>query len=285
MTKEKKKPKQCRNWVFTDFKNDSEFLKNMYSEYQDIIRYIIWGEEVCPTSGKKHKQGWIQFFNKKRLRGVQKLFAHKIHVEQQYGSAYQNDKYCSKDGKVYKFGKFISQGHRTDIENIKKIIDNGANMYEVANTNFNVYLQYGRGLEKYKNMVDKIKRKGFRKLHVEVLYGETDIGKTRLAMESKDAYKIEGAMKWWDGYEGEKCLIIDEYNNDVPITKLLGILDGYELRLPIKGGFTYANWDKVIITMNLTKEQLHPMAKEVHRRALFRRIHKYTDLCAGEGLR
>ena len=134
-------------------------------------------------------------------------------------------------------------------------------------------------MKEYKTMIDKEKRKGFRAVETEVLSGPTGCGKTRRAMESDNVYKIEGSsLQWWDGYEGESTILIDEYSNDVPITKLLNILDGYELRLPIKGGFTYANWNKVYITTNLKKSELHNNAKPEHINALNRRITKWSDL-------
>ena len=59
---------QSRNWCFTDF----ELLnfEQIYEENKDLIRYICVGNEICPKTKKKHKQGWIQFINKKRMNGV-----------------------------------------------------------------------------------------------------------------------------------------------------------------------------------------------------------------------
>jgi len=64
--------------------------------------------------------------------------------------------------------------------------------------------------------------------------------------------------------------VIDEYANQVKITRLLGILDGHLLRLNMKGTFGYANWDLVIITTNL--DVLHSKANPLHQDALERRI-------------
>ncbi len=105
---------------------------------------------------------------------------------------------------------------------------------------------------------------------VEIHTGPTGTGKTRACYDS-DAFMIHGdSLDWWDGYCGEKTLVIDEYSNQISLTKLLGILDGYQLRLPIKGGFTYARWTTVKITTNLG--ELHEKAKWEHRCALERRV-------------
>ena len=273
---------QSRNWCFTDF----ELLDwgKIYSNAKDTIRFIRWGQEICPKTKKKHLQGWIQFINKKRLGGAKKACqSKKISIRACRGSEDDNEVYCQKDKKAKSVGDFIVQGQRTDLEQIKKIIDEGATMYNVAQENFQLYVQYGRGLEKYKQMVDKKKRSKFRKVDVVHIHGKTGKGKTRGVFSDDKVdttYKIQGkALQWFDGYDGEETLLIDEYDNDIPITELLGLLDGYQLRLPIKGGFTYANWTKVYITSNIRR--LHRNAKKEHRRALKRRITETINMCRG----
>lgn len=271
------RPIESRNWAFTDFK----FLNwsSIYKEYTDVIRYVVWGKEICPTTGTPHYQGWIQLVNKRRMRPLLKMIGSKdLYIRPCYAPEFNNDKYCAKDGDFKSHGKFISQGYRTDLEAVKNKIDNGATMKEVADENFQMFLQYGRGLAKYKEMVDKECAKEFRQVETHVLYGHTAVGKTRTAME-KATYKIEGnALKWWDGYENDKTILIDEFSNQIPITELLNLLDGYQLRLPIKGGHTYARWTKVFITTNVSIDDWYPNARPMHREALLRRIHTYAEV-------
>lgn len=274
---------QSRNYCFTDFKNiNFDFYEKIYNEYKDIIRYICVGIEICPKTKKQHIQGWIQFFNKKRIGGVKRCLNNKsLHCESMRGTAFDNDKYCSKDKKFKKFGAFIKQGHRSDLEKIKKDIKDGASKEEIMDNNFELYCRYRNGINDYMEIINKKKCAEFRKVKVEYLHGETGTGKTRHAMK-KAKFKIcANDLKWWDGYNGEKCIVIDDYDNDVNITKMLNILDGYQLRLPIKGGFTYANWNKVYITSNLDPDELHIHAKKKHRDALFRRITKVCRFATG----
>lgn len=267
---------RSRNYCFTDFELID--LEKLYIENKDIIRYICWGEEIAPTTGKKHYQGWIQFYNPKRFGSVKKLLGKKIHIEKCKGNEYNNDIYCKKDNNFKKYGKFIKQGQRTDLENIKKNIDNGATKKEIMDNNFETYCRYRNGINDYIKEVNKVCRSNFRNVNVEYVFGETGTGKTKYGM-SMNPFKIEADnLKWWDGYDGEKTILIDEYDNQVNITKMLNLLDGYKLRLPIKGGFTYANWNKVIITSNLKPKQLHKQAKEAHRKALFRRINNIIEM-------
>ncbi len=267
---------QSKNWTFTDY--EFKDWEKLYKE-NDRVRYICYGEEICPKTKKKHLQGWLQLMDKKRLSEIKKVCQSKqMHMEPCFGIESENDKYCKKDGQYSCLGEYITQGKRTDLDGIKKLIDEGKPLLEVANENFPSFIKYHKGFTVYKTMVDKVKRKDFRKVKVVHIWGETGIGKTRKAMEDSNAYKIQGcSMKWWDGYEGEETLIIDDYNDDLKITELLGILDGYQLRLAVKGGFTYANWNKIIITTNY--RSLHKRSRRQHRKALKRRITEVINLC------
>lgn len=272
-----KGPTQSRNYCFTDF--ELLDIAKIYENNSDIIRYVCFGLEICPKTKKEHQQGWIQFTTKRRLGGVKRIMkSKKIHVESCFGSEFDNEKYCSKDGKFKSFGAFISQGQRTDLEGMINLIEQEVPMIEIARSNPATFCQYHNGLTKYKNLVEKENSKVFRNVEVIYIHGTTGTGKTRMAMKEA-TFKIEGsALDWWDGYEGEKTILIDEYDNDVKITKLLNILDGYRLRLPVKGGFTYARWTKVFITSNVEPDDLHGNAKLAHREALERRISKIVCL-------
>ncbi len=252
---------QSKNWTITDF----ELLSwNEIYKASDAIRYICVGKEICPTTKKKHYQGWIQTIKTHRLGGIKKLCrSKKVSLRSCRGTELQNDKYCKKDGLYKTYGEFITQGKRTDLDELRKIIDKGGTLKNIADENFQAFIQYNRGFQEYKKIIDKQLRKDFRKVEVIHIYGETGLGKTRKAMEYPNIYKIQGDhLKWWDGYDGEETILIDDYDDQVPITELLCILDGYQLRLPIKCSFTYANWTKVIITSNIKK--LHSNAKTCH---------------------
>lgn len=276
---EKKKVCQSRNWCFTDF--EMLDFKKIYEQYTDIIRYIGWGKETCPSTGKTHNQGWIQFVNKKRMGGVKKVCqSKKIHLEPCRGDEKANEAYCAKEGNFQSLGVFVTQGQRSDLEQMYKKIKNGATAEELMDENFGLYCRYRGGIKDALEIANKKKCKRFRHVKVEYVHGETGTGKTRWAMEQDpDLFKIHGtSLKWFDGYNGEKTLLIDEYANDVKITKMLGICDGYQLRLPIKGGFTYANWDRVIITSNIHYDDLHFQASQAHRDALKRRVTRVIHM-------
>lgn len=238
------------------------------------VRYAIYGEEICPTTGKKHWQAYIEFYKPVRMAAVKKMYKDKtIHLETRKGSREQARDYCKKENKFYEHGEWIvGQGHRTDLKAIVNQLKNGTKLSELMIEDPKTYCQYRNGLKDIAATITKESTKEFRKVEVTLLTGPTGCGKTRKAMEEAK-YKIQGShLGWWQDYEGEESILIDEYSNDIKITELLALLDGYQLRLNTKGSHTYANWTRVYITTNLKIEELHKDAKQAHRDALFRRI-------------
>ena len=215
------------------------FWQEPKAENESKIRYAIYGKETCPETKKLHWQSYIEFNGPMRIAGVKKLFNDsKMHVEIRQGTREQARDYCKKDNEFKEFGTWISgQGHRTDLNKITDLMKSGTKLNEIILNETETYCKYRNGLKDLNAELVRERTKDFRKIDVILLTGPTGCGKTRKAVEdSKDFYKIEGDnLNWFQDYNEEKTLIIDEYNNDISVTKLLNLLDGYQLRLNVKG--------------------------------------------------
>lgn len=279
--------KATRNFCFTDFelREWRTFFDLDQRSDKPRIRYIGWGLETCPSTNRQHHQGWIQFHREMSLkRAIAYINAfwsnrgddtvHSTHLEMCRGTEEHNTKYCSKENYQY-VGKFIVQGQRVDLENLYGEIYKGMSLQDAALSNPTLYCKYRQGFRDMAQWAIKDRASTFRHVETTVHWGDTGTGKTRTALEQyPNAYKIEGEeLQWWDGYEGQKEIVIDEYDSQIKLPRLLNLLDGYRLRLPIKGGFTYAEWTKVIITSNVDPNEWHQLAKDEHRKAMMRRIH------------
>lgn len=264
--------KKIRHWCFTSFKMDQNWDIEGY-------RYLIVGKETCPESGRLHWQGYIELNGPQRMSYIKKIFNdNTIHLEIRKGTREQARDYCKKDGNYQEYGNWIKgQGARTDLSEVVEILKE-KKLSDFMLEDPETYCRYRNGLKDIAGELAKRKSKEFRKLEVTLITGPTNANKTRLANE-KTTFKIEGDnLDWWCGYDGDESILIDEYDNQIKITKLLNLLDGYSLRLPIKGGQTYAAWNKVYITTNLKLSELHANAKPAHRHALKRRIHTIINL-------
>lgn len=264
--------KKIRNWCAT-------FFQQPHWDDDESFRYAIFGEEICPKTKKTHWQSYIEFDKPVRMSYVKKIFNDKtIHLEPKMGTREEARDYCKKNNKFTEYGKWTKgQGHRSDLDNIIDEMKKGKKLTEIMIEHPKTYCQYRNGLKDISAEIINTGIPAFRKVETILLCGPTGCGKTRLAMESA-TYKIQGSqLSWWQDYNGDKVICIDEYNNDMPITDILALLDGYKLRLNIKGSHTYAAWDKVYITTNLKIDEIHTNAKEAHRNALFRRITKIIN--------
>lgn len=90
-------------------------------------------------------------------------------------------------------------------------------------------------------------------------YGRTGSGKTRRAVELCPDYWMSGdGLKWFDGYTGQSCAILDDLRtNSCSMNYLLRLLDRYKLFVQIKGGF--ADWcpEVIVITCPVAPRDLY----------------------------
>ena len=156
-------------------------------------------------------------------------------------------------------------------------------MRTISDQHFTSWTRYNKSFEKYKLLHYKIdinQPKPF----VTVIIGPTGLGKTKLAYETvdtNDCYVKPGHNKWWDGYDGQKNIIIDEmkHSKDVmPIEQMLNILDRYVKPIEMKGGSTYLTPKNIVITSNYPPTDWYPFAGSESVAALYRRIDVLVEM-------
>ena len=105
------------------------------------IAYICFGRETCPSTGRKHLQGYLQSTQKKFDRMKTAFATPTMHLEAAKGSDQQNYNYCSKDGDVWETGRreslaAVKKGQRSDVEAVKKAVDEGKSYDEICDEHF-----------------------------------------------------------------------------------------------------------------------------------------------------
>jgi len=273
----------AKRWCFTwnnypdSWKSDLDNLKSCY---------LIVGEEIAPTTGTPHLQGYCEFPSTKLFKTLKNIkVLNKVCWCKCNGTADQNITYCSKEGKVYEKGDRKQQGHRTDLDEVRSIIDNGGSMLDVAEHDFSAFVRMGRGLRDYQYLVAERAARAIRNVFVEIRWGPTGTGKTQTAImdacdKGEDYYiTSEGNTGlWWTGYTGQKYVIIDEFRCGVPLHQLLRILDKYPVQVPIHCGYAHLVATTIIITSNVDPELWYGSCDESSRAALMRRISKITHM-------
>jgi len=88
-----------------------------------------------------------------------------------------------------------------------------------------------------------------------VIFGPTNSGKSHFCREaSPDAYWKTSNTTWFDQYDGESDLVIDEFYGWLPYNQLLRMLDKYPMKVETKGGHVNFRPKRIYITSNQKPE-------------------------------
>lgn len=213
-------------------------------------KYCIWGDEQG-VSGTHHKQGYIRFGNARTVRGVRQDMPG-VHVELAKGSFQQNFDYCSKDGDFEEIGERPKQGVRNDLVIIRERVMAHAPILEIEECRNYMHLRYA---EKLRELCPPPVRTP---PEVYWFWGETGTGKTRTAFEETEKPWISSrSLKWWQGYDVQKHVIIDDFRRDFcTFHELLRLTDRYPFAVEVKGGARWLVAEKIIITCPKGPEEL-----------------------------
>ncbi|UBK24588.1 Rep [bat associated cyclovirus Cg1] len=218
-------------------------------------KYGIFGKELS-TSGTPHLQGFCNLQKPMRFSTIKQHLDNRVHIEKAIGSDLENQTYCSKAGLVFEKGTPCSQGRRSDLDAIVETIQAGErNERILAEKHATAYIKFYRGIRQYLEIAHPIKARDF-KTDVYYYWGPPGSGKSRRALEEARAtnaesiyYKPRGL--WWDGYNQQECVIIDDFYGWIKYDEILKICDRYPYKVQIKGGFQEFTSKKIWFTSNI----------------------------------
>lgn len=261
---------QGKNWVFTLNNPWDEMLPRAWIESSDNhVVYAVWQMEEAPGTGTVHLQGYVRMSQTCRMAALKKLCA-EAHWEVRKGTHEQARAYCLKeDSRI--FGPWelpepmpeLQPGKRSDLDAVKESLQGGCSLAEVADEHFGTFIRYSRGIREYMGLQAPAERG---ECVTRVFYGPPGSGKSRRAVHEcgdEPYYMLAppnqntGAI-WWDGYNGEKNLIIDEFYGWINHSFLCRILDRYPLMVQTKGGMVPLQANRVWITSNKQPEDWFP---------------------------
>ena len=241
----------------------------------DSYEYLIIGLEGRQNT--PHIQGYIEF-TKKQSFSVLKKINNRIHWEQRRGTQKQAIDYCKKEGDFEEFGTPKKQGDRIDLKRAREIIKN-KNMRTLLENDEPPNLQQIRVCEKYLTYCERT-----RNWCPEVIWiwDPSGSGKTKLAhtmSQNEDTY-MKDESQWWDGYDGHETIIIDDFRGkQMNFTYLLKLLDRYEMRLQVKGGYRQCLAKKIIITsIHEPSRSYSFLDEEEPMKQLYRRIKTFINI-------
>jgi len=218
--------------------------KKQYLKEHQGLKYQAWQEEVAPTTGKDHLQAYLIFNSPRTLTSVAREFWNS-HVDPRKGTHEQALAYVTKaesrkeGGEQYIAGDPPEPGKRNDIQACKKVILETNSMRAVC-----MEATSYQGIRVAQAMLTFMRPPRRNDITVHWFWGPTGCSKSHTAEAEAESkypdkwYRCNRNGKWWDGYDGEPAVIIDDYRRDFcKFHELLQLLDKYSLRVEYKGGY------------------------------------------------
>ena len=220
-----------RTWIFViNNWTDEDINWVMALEVSKIVVSKEVGE-----SGTPHLQGAVTFKRVYTFKQVKKLHP-KAHWE--IAKAASDFNYCKKlGGEIVRDESKQSQGKRTDIEDVRELLEAGEKMNQIMKKARTMQaVSFARAWYQYNEQHLPINTK----IDIFWYYGCSGVGKTKKVLEETESIKlfIPCSFKWWDGYEGHEAVLLDDLRPTWCCPEqLLRLLDPYryQYRVEVKG--------------------------------------------------
>nr|WAE42391.1 MAG: replication associated protein [Cressdnaviricota sp.] len=251
---------RSRNFIFT--------INNYTPEDEQSVadiecKWIIAGKEVAPTTGTPHLQCAIVVSSPTSIRALSKRLP-RAAIRVMDGTPEQSRTYCSKsDTAPYERGVCPI----SNVEKGNKEKRRWADAFSAVQENRLDDVPKDILCTKLKSVEYAVQRVKQTKTDLSTLtewlhewrYGETGTGKSETARaDNPGAYIKDPTKDWWDGYNGEEVVIIEDF--DKYQVKQGGDmkrwLDKYPFQAPIKGGYLLIRPKKIVVTSNYRVEEI-----------------------------
>jgi len=242
------------------------------------LTYAVWSTERGIT-GTLHYQCYIECEKKVKASAMKnKLAPLKVWVKPAAAksTAQHNIDYISHTGKwSNKAGGLINgpffigvtptgQGTRTDINDLAVALKSGKTMVSIAEEHTNTLLKCFGNASKMKILFDSSKVRTWM-TELFIYTGKAGSGKSHAAYEEAKQFLLDagsdelpymlmipnkGESLWWEGYEGQQVVIIDDFYGTIDINYFKRMVDKYPMKVNIKNMSAQFLARRVYVTSN-----------------------------------
>ncbi len=279
---------KAANWVYT-WNNPNVSMDDHHASFHDVNPvYHVFQREVG-ENGTEHFQGYLEFLSAKSLRAL-KACNPQIHWEKRRGSQQQAIAYSTKEDTrkegPWTFGDPKSTAKVGMSADFVDQIKAGKRVRELLETHVDDIRKYPRFYQQVRTVYAPPVRDSAPE--VVLLYGPPGTGKTRYVRETESIgdlfIKPVDKSFWMDGYDGHPAILLDDFSgaaNHVSLVNLLQLIDRYQMQVPIKGGFTWWQPDRIYLTTNVHPADWYTYQDRMcHYEALKRRFTSVIEFTA-----
>lgn len=235
------------------------------------VAYVRGQAETGSETGYEHWQVLAYFGRTCRLSAVKKIFGRQSHCELSRSSA--ADAYVWKeetriDGTQFEFGrKPVKRNNKRDWDAIRQTVLEGK-LEEVPS---DIFIRHYSNLRR---IAADFSKPAAMERTILVYWGQTGMGKSRAAWEEAglEAYPKDPLSKFWDGYQGQNHVVMDEFRGTINISHILRWFDRYPVNVELKGSSTTLRATKIWITSNLHPRDWYVDLDNATMDALLRRL-------------
>lgn len=240
----------------------------------DGVCYVKGQLEAGTEGGYLHWQMIAYFSKKVTVAKVKEIFGDGIHVEKTKSKAAE-DYVWKEDTRVpntqFELGqKSLKRNSDKDWDQVWEDAKDGNLMNIPADIRIRSY----HTLKRIRKDYDKPPLR--ENVEVRCFWGNPKTGKSHLAWQEAsitgNPYIKGSTTKWWDGYQGEDCVIIDEFRGQIALEHLLKWFDKWPCSVEEKGGQMALKATKFWIISNLSPDQWYPGLDAESLAALRRRM-------------
>lgn len=251
------------------------------------IRLGAWQLERGHETDRLHIQAYFEFSRAVRRTHLRAVFGRIVDARACDGGTQANLDYVTKedtreDG-PWTIGQPPQQGRRTDLEQVRQLVDEGATELQCWDAHFATVARYGNAIRRYQFLRQQHDASQHSEpVAVSVFWGDTGLGKSRRARwEARDAgYSLfdpdipdaPNGVRWFDGYDGQDAMLLDDYAGEYGLNFFKRLIDRYSIKLAVKGGFTMRRVKHIYITSNTNPADWYPTATQADKDAIQRRF-------------
>lgn len=240
---------ESRSCVFTNFDIDHTRTLSKLATLQ--ATYFVFGNEICPTTGKAHLQGFAQFGKKHTIKKIRKIM--ECHCEVPVRSPEECIAYCKKAGDFREEGtpRGISKGNaqKDRWKQLLSLAKSGC-WTEIEESFPSAAILHRKTLKSI--MEENIQPSHHPERKCVWIWGHSGVGKSRWVHSnySEDKIFTLSDTDGWDLYNQESVALLDEADESLALNwkRLLRWSDRYPIRARRLYGTVPLNYTTLVVT-------------------------------------
>lgn len=264
-------------WVMTinNYTDEDEQTFSKFAPEKTV--YAVYGREEGDNK-TPHMQCFFGLKEKTRHATLRKIFP-RAWLAPATGTAVTAANYCMKEGSFWEYGNLsalaVIKGRNSRMKSDYNEIWNKAVKRKFNEIDRGVMIRHYTTIKRIsQDYQEKAKDAPF--LTGYWFHGPPRTGKSATARQENPIYFDKMCNKWWDGYQGEEVVLIDDFDKN---HKVLGHhmkrwMDRYSFGAEQKGTSVQIRPLRVIVTSNYTPEEIWEddpvLAAAIRERCIFR---------------